>query len=120
MYWRWINPLGNPEEFRLYYIGQFFAGLAALPALIQATLARFGLDTILWGWMAEPPKIELNGMHRRLSKLVEVGSVYTTVAGLLNIFAIYDAYDGPAHVDEPQGAVGPSPAVEGRNLEARA
>lgn len=117
VYWRWINPLGNPEEFRLYYIGQFFTGLAALPALIQATLEHYGLGTVLWGWMAEPPKVDLNGLHPRLGKLVEVGSVYTTVAGLLNIFAIYDAYDGPAHVEEPRARAA---EVEGLNLEAQA
>ena len=124
VYWRWINPLGNPEEFRLYYVGQFFAGLAALPALIQATLAHFGLDSIFWGWMAEPDKVVLNGLHPRLGKLVEVGSVYTTVAGLLNIFAIYDAYDGPAHVEEPEAQARPAAAAtvgaEGLNLEAQA
>ncbi len=119
VYWRWVNPLGNPEAFRLYYVGQFFAGLAALPALIQATLQAMGFDSIFWGWMAEPPKIVLNGMHPRLGKLVEVGSVYTTVAGLLNIFAIYDAYDGPAYDDEPRG-LATTPAVEGLNLEAGA
>jgi hypothetical protein len=35
VYWRWVNPLSNPDRFCLYYVGQFFAGLPALPALIQ-------------------------------------------------------------------------------------
>jgi TM2 domain-containing membrane protein YozV len=100
VYWRWVNPLNDPEHFRLYYIGQFFSGLAALPALIQATLRAWGFDTILWGFMAEPPADVLNGLHPKLSKLMEIGPVYTTVAGLLNIFAIYDAYEGPAYSDE--------------------
>ena len=38
VYWRWVNPLNNPEKFCLYYLGQFFVGLPALPALIQGTL----------------------------------------------------------------------------------
>jgi hypothetical protein len=101
VYWRWINPLRDPEHFRLYYVGQFFAGLAALPALIQGTLQSWGIDPILGGLMAQPPDDVINGLHPRLGKLVEVGSVYTTVAGLLNIFAIYDAYEGPAYSDEP-------------------
>ncbi len=32
VYWRWVNPLNNPEKFCLYYLGQFFVGLPALPA----------------------------------------------------------------------------------------
>jgi hypothetical protein len=97
IYWRWVNPLNNPEKFCVYYIGQFFAGLPALPALIQGTLHYYGHGPILWGFMAEPSQIVLNGLQPRLGKLVEIGTIYTTVAGLLNIFAIYDAYEGPAY-----------------------
>ena len=99
VYWRWVNPLNNPEKFCLYYPGQFFAGLAALPALIQGTLHHYGFDPILWGFMAEPDQRILNGLQVRLGKLVEIGTIYTTVAGLLNILAIYDAYEGPAYQD---------------------
>ena len=99
VYWRWVNPLNNPEKFCLYYLGQVFVGLPALPALIQSTLRHYGWDPILWGFMAEPSQIVLNGLQRRLSKLVEIGTIYTTVAGLLNILAIYDAYEGPAYQD---------------------
>jgi hypothetical protein len=104
VYWRWVNPLNNPEKFCIYYVGQFFAGLPALPALIQGTLQYFGHDTILGGFMAEPSQIDLNGLHPRLGKLVEIGTIYTTVAGLLNIFAIYDAYEGPAYVEREEDA----------------
>ena len=44
------------------------------------------------------------------------GVGYTTVAGLLNILAIYDAYEGPAYVDAEEDAkaadepASPSPA----------
>jgi hypothetical protein len=103
VYWRWVNPLAYPEKFCLYYPGQFFAGLVALPALIQGTLRHYGYDPILWGLLAEPSQIVLNGLQGR-GKLIEIGTIYTTVAGLLNIFAIYDAYEGPAFLaseDEP-------------------
>jgi hypothetical protein len=96
VYWRWVSPFNNPEKFCLYYLGQFWVGLAALPALIQGTLAHFGRDPILGGFLAEPSQNVLNGLHPRLGKLVEIGTIYTTVAGLLNILAIYDAYEGPA------------------------
>jgi len=44
VYWRWVNPLNNPEKFCLYYLGQFFVGLPALPALIQGTIHYFAPD----------------------------------------------------------------------------
>jgi Family of unknown function (DUF6677) len=122
VYWRWVNPLSDPENFRLHYPGQFFAGLPALLALVQGTLASFGLDPILWGLMDKPSVEIINGLHPRLGKLVEVGAVYTTVAGLLNIFAIFDAYEGPAYTDdepelEPEKAAKP---LEGVTLEGQA
>ncbi len=105
VYWRWVNPLQNPEKFNLYYVGQFFVGLPALPALIQSTLQYRGFDPVFWGFMAEPAQNAINGLHPRLAKLVEIGTIYTTIAGLLNILAIYDAYEGPADTlsepDEP-------------------
>lgn len=100
VYWRWVNPLHNPEKFSPHYLGQFFVGLPALPALLQGTIRHFAPDSnFLWGFMAEPPQIVLNGMILRLNKLMEIGTIYTTVAGLLNILAIYDAYEGPAYLD---------------------
>src|SRR5271157_2478947 len=101
IYWRWVNPLNNPEKFCLYYLGQFFVGLPSLPALIQGTLHYLSPDSgpLFWGFMAEPPQNVLNGLQPRLSKLVEIGTIYTTVAGLLNILAIYDAFEGPAYLD---------------------
>ncbi len=110
VYWRWVNPLNNPEKFCLYYLGQFFVGLPALPALIQGTLQYYGHDPILWGFMAEPKTEVLNGLHTSYGKLVEIGSMYTAVAGLLNVLAIYDALEGPAFVtleDEAPAATAP-------------
>jgi len=97
VYWRWVNPLENPERFCIYYIGQFFMGIATLPALIQATLEHFKFSPILWGYLAEPSQNVINGLHPKLGKLVEIGTIYTTVAGLLNVLAIYDALEGPAY-----------------------
>ena len=121
VYWRWVNPLNNPERFCLHYVGQFFAGLPALPALIQGTLSYFNLGPILGGFMAEPPQNVINGLHPRLGKLVEIGTIYTTVAGLLNILAIYDAYEGPAYAEadeEDANAPEPSVATDLKSLKA--
>ena len=96
-----------------------------LPRLIQGTLKYFGMNEVLWGFMAEPPQNVINGLHPRLSKLVEIGSMYTAVAGLLNVLAIYDAYEGPAYAEaeeedekspaEPVEAAAPAPATAGVN-----
>jgi hypothetical protein len=102
VYWRWVNPLQYPEKFCLHYLGQFFVGLASLPALIQGTLRYYDMNPILGGFLAEAPQNVLNGLHPRLGKLVEIGTIYTTIAGLLNILAIYDAYEGPAYLDEDE------------------
>ncbi|WP_206107993.1 DUF6677 family protein [Paludisphaera soli] len=112
VYWRWVSPL-NTERFMLHYVGQFFVGLAALPALIQATIEHFRPGTnFLWGFMAEPSQNVINGLHLRLGKLYEIGTIYTTVAGLLNVLAIYDAYEGPAYGrgDEPETVAIPADA----------
>jgi hypothetical protein len=115
IYWRWVSPFSNPDKFCLYYIGQFWIGLPALPALLQSTLSYYGWDQthhFLWGFMAEPSQIVLNGLQTRLGKLVEIGTIYTTVAGLLNILAIYDAYEGPAYQDVEEGcASNPAPST---------
>jgi hypothetical protein len=123
VYWRWVNPVNNPEKFCLYYLGQFFTGLAALPALIQGTLHYYQSSWdghFLWGFMAEPPQNVLNGLQARLGKLVEIGTIYTTVAGLLNILAIYDAFEGPAYqeLEEDAAARSATQALSAGGLRA--
>jgi hypothetical protein len=111
VFWRWTSPTEDPEHFRFSYICQIFNGLVALPGLIQATLAHYGHDPVLWGYLAEPSLNELNSVHPRLGRLVEIGWVYTVIAGLLNILAIYDALEGPALGDEPAEDAKTEPAV---------
>jgi hypothetical protein len=110
VYWRWVSPFNNPEKFCIYYLGQFWVGLPSLPALIQGTLQHFGHDPMFGGFLAEPSQVVLNGLHPRLGKLVEIGTIYTTVAGLLNILAIYDAYEGPAYQEYEEEHATPSPS----------
>jgi hypothetical protein len=99
VYWRWQNPLANSETFCFPYLFQFWTGLSALPALIQATLTYYGKETISW-FMAVPSQNDINGLYPRRGKFVEIGSLYTMVAGLLNILAMYDAFEGPAQPEE--------------------
>lgn len=106
VFWRWTSPTADPEKFRFDYIAQFFVGLASLPALVQATLAQYGMPPILGGYLAEPQPEELAGLYPRLGRLLEVGWVYTVIAGLLNVLAIYDALDGPAHQEQDEAEDG--------------
>ena len=103
-FWTWSTPISNPDKFRWHFLGQFWVGLPGSLGVIQATLKHFGHEAVLRGFFAEPTQAVINGQYARLGKLVEISSIYTVVAGLLNILAIYDAYDGPAHQDEPATA----------------
>lgn len=96
----------RPPDRRLPYLCQVWAGLPALPALVQAKRAKpfkiFGQE-----YMA-PPQVnavnsperredELDRIQKRLHRYWELGTVYTMIAGLLNVLAIYDAWGGPAY-----------------------
>ncbi len=93
---------GQIEDKRLYYLCQMWVGLPALPAVVQAYRVRAGRDPLAWNLMA-PPRLATDGgepptlhrIHRELHRYFELGSVFTAVAGLLNILAIYDAWGGP-------------------------
>lgn len=120
VYWEWINPLHDSERFRASYLCQFFVGLAALPGLIQGTLRHYGYDPILWGILDNPGRIAVNALHPKLGKLVEVGWVYTVVAGLLNILAIYDAREGPAHLADDEESAAADAESQGKPVEVSA
>jgi uncharacterized protein DUF6677 len=45
---------------------------------------------------------ELSDWYKTLNRYFELGTVYTMIAGLLNILAIYDAWGGPVQFDEPE------------------
>ncbi len=107
----------RPGDRRLPYLCQLGAGLPALPALVQANRVRHGKEPLLGGFMAPPalgghfdqfgePRREgqptVHELHKRLHRFFELGTVYTMVAGLLNILAIYDAWGGPVGTEEDE------------------
>ena len=87
---------------RLPYLCQVGVGLPALPALIQARRAT-PIEFPIYKHFMSPPIVEgggpdsLDGLQKRLNRFWELGTVYTMIAGLLNILAIYDAWGGPAY-----------------------
>jgi hypothetical protein len=89
-----VNDLYNRPQ----YLGQFWVGVAAWPALWQ----YFTFDknqepqTALGRFERTPSEEALNAVDNYGDKLVELGWVYTVIAGVLNIMVIYDALAGPA------------------------
>lgn len=95
------------NDHRLPYLCQVGVGLPALPALIQARRDKPIAFPFCDDFMVPPqvtpevgpgPKPDgLDRLHKRLHRYWELGTVYTMIAGLLNILAIYDAWGGPAY-----------------------
>ena len=110
VYFQW-----DDEDTRFSYFGQLGIGAPALPALVQAFRARHGKEPLLGGFMAPPRPVAPSGpahgedlalkaladqptlddLHYQLNAYFELGTVYTLIAGLLNVLAIYDAWGGP-------------------------
>ena len=99
---------------RWQYPCQFFVGLPALPALVQRARVRDGQPPLpligqapprglneapfpvedVAGKFANEPT-ELAQWQYELGYRFELGWVFTVVAGLLNVLAIFDAHAGP-------------------------
>jgi hypothetical protein len=94
----------NQVERRWQFPLQLGVGLPAAPAVLQSLAVRRGGDAPLFGGLMAPPRSqeELSQWHNDLNIRFELGTLYTMVAGLLNILAIWDAYAGPV-ISEPAG-----------------
>ena len=46
---------------------------------------------------------ELSVWYLGLGRFFDIGTLYVTIAGLLNLLAVYDAWAGPLHEAEPEG-----------------
>jgi hypothetical protein len=103
---------------RWQYLCQVGVGLPALPALVQRERIQDGKPPLIADNFLRPPRKfppqgtsaftsrdsadntvvhpdELAKWNYDLGDLFELGTVFTVIAGLLNILAIYDAYGGP-------------------------
>jgi len=96
------------EDRRLQYLCQVGVGLPALPALAQSyRVFVAGEEPFFHRFMAPPrqPVIpdsmdQKSQWHEALGYRWEMGELYTMVAGLLNILAIFDAISGPMGIEE--------------------
>jgi hypothetical protein len=91
----------NQVDRRWQYPLQIGVGLPAAPAILQNIRVRQGKEPVLNGLMAPPrTQEELGDWHYFLNMRFELGTLYTMIAGLLNILAIWDAWGGPV-ISEP-------------------
>ena len=103
VYWSWRNT-----DKRWHYFCQVGVGLPAMPALIQSMRMRDG-NEVHWGGFMAPPWIKgpdplsdenkdqptISDLNNSLHRYFELGTVFTMIAGLLNVLVIYDAWGGP-------------------------
>ena len=88
---------------RLPYLCQIGVGLPALPALVQSYRVIIADEKPWFGGLMAPPRQpvipdgddEKAGWYRQYGFKWDMGELYTMVAGLLNILAIFDAAAGP-------------------------
>ncbi len=92
------------EDLRWQFLGQAFIGSAAVPAVVQNRVRRSqeknnNPRTPLFGGRFAPPAghPERAEWLRDYHAYYDIGTLYTLIAGVLNMFAIFDAYGGPAY-----------------------
>ena len=106
-------------DVRYPYIFQIGVGLPAMPAIAQRMAMKntgnplFGNDFMAppRGDLSEKQHDQLAVWHETLGFYFELGTLYTMIAGLLNVLVIYDAYAGPVFTD-PSGPAGAPPPDE--------
>ncbi|MFM7207200.1 MAG: DUF6677 family protein [Planctomycetaceae bacterium] len=49
------------------------------------------------GMLDRTPADQVSVWHKRLGRFFEIGTLYTMLAGMLNVLVVYDAFSGPMH-----------------------
>ena len=105
---------GAGGDMRYYYFAQVWVGAPAFPAIIQYIHDPTGEDPLWNGLMAPPLRVSpslrgysendnsIDNIRKKLNRRFELGTLMTTMAGLLNIFAIFDALSGPVNEEETE------------------
>ncbi len=95
------------DDLRLYYLSQIGVGLPAMPAVLQAYRMNHDQPVFWSGFMAPPRPVQVrfddpnegqptaHDLNYLLNRTFELATIFTAVAGLLNVLAIYDAWAGP-------------------------
>jgi hypothetical protein len=115
----------RPGDRRYPFFCQMWVGVPILPALIQAARVNAGKEP-LWNYFMAPPVLgpdradpqdlyppfTLDTLHKRLNRYFDLGSIYTMIAGLLNILVIYDAWGGPVWTEDQGDSEGQDSQAE--------
>ena len=92
------------QDFRIHSYAQAMVGIPAFPMILQSRIGPKPVnEQFLWGFMAPPPVGNpgdgnpdwLSKWNNEDSASFDLGSLYTAIAGLLNLLVIFDAYAGP-------------------------
>lgn len=114
---RCVYASWNDVEKRWQYALQAGIGLPVMPAAYQAYRLNNGQFTVLDDFMAPPKTLgELSEWNAETSSGFDMGTLYTMIAGLLNILVIFDAWGGPMPPPAKQPRDKPEP--EGGSLDA--
>jgi hypothetical protein len=108
----------NQTDRRWQYPLQLGVGLPAAPAVVQSLVVRRGNPPLMGGFMAPPEtQDQLSDWHHRLNMRFELGTLYTMIAGLLNILAIWDAFGGPVISEPGKPERGPPDEAKSKDKE---
>jgi hypothetical protein len=98
---------------RPQFLGQFWVGIAAWPAVVQYVTADNPIHDkghpILGNFQRTPGQEALNALNTSGDKRIDLGWVCTVIAGVLNIMVIYDALAGPAFLAAASARQQPRP-----------
>jgi hypothetical protein len=98
---------------RWHYLGQFWIGVYAWPALYQYFQPPPPPNAGFWeNFQRTPDEKDVNEFLIKSDKTPDLGWVYTVIAGMLNILVIYDAFAGPAFLPQLRSASKEQPAAQ--------
>ncbi|QDV22063.1 DUF6677 family protein [Aureliella helgolandensis] len=130
---RCVYACWDQTEKRWQYALQAAVGLPALPAAYQAWVGASAGQADGPGFMAAPRSTaDLDRWNEKTASGFDMGTLYTMIAGLLNVLAIYDAYSGPLPPPVPKkrrrppegdaadASVSKADAAEANTIEATA
>ena len=126
-----VSPLVGNLYTRLHYVGQFWIGVAAWPALWNYFYAEgpiFGEFQKSPGSVAKGNDVQRdedlrrfegkqNELQKDMGRLWDIAWVYTVIAGVLNILVIYDAWAGPVHLRKTEAPDAPANAPANASKE---
>ncbi len=110
-----LGGAAKAVSYRPQFLGQFWIGTAAWPAVYQYVMFDRTKDAgpIFGKFERTPDEKELNELQRNGNKRWDLGWVYTVIAGVLNLLVIYDAFAGPMFRDPPAESAFDAAELEG-------